>query len=814
MSSDLWVEATHDAERETAERQLVAARESVMELWPFLSGARSDGDYQNRKALVSDRLDHAVRVAEGDLGLRVRLEESLDQDWKILFNHRVREAKQRQAALDKKKAKVKARIQREAQARARVTAETQRRAALRKKAEDDGSKWRVEFIVADGSPQVWYTNAMRYDTEGEAAAAAQAKANAWFSVTDWRVVTADTPERQPLAETGPGKWGSRQAGRRGSARGVPFGRSQGGTKTGSVYLTFWDSASGAYSGWGPFETDEEAEAQREILKGYWLGASEFIVGPKSPEEINLELYPNDVRTDQWREKLGRKTEAGSVGEGAGAVGVVYTPEGEKRYLGESGLVESLEDAKGFGFFESAEQYAWSYAAQEWGAENMGPMGGEGGDGKWNSYADNPYGHITSGPTSSLKFSNLDWESDVKTVPSPRGKGQFKITEMTAVGSGQKLYTLYYMAAEDSPFYGAWDTVKSSLDLAELEGFIQNPPDWWANPGLTGSHKTSEWAGYTLVDESKFSDEFHKRFIGYFESEAEAKAWAETEYGVPPEVWGDRVYLSAIPGNPEVTVVDGREVPFTGTKTADIAPESVGVSVGTIFVDSWGYDQTNIDFYEVTGLTGASVRVRQIGKRETSDGPTSMTGHAVPIPGNFIGPETTKRVQVSGYDGDVFIKSDYGWCEVWDGQPEAFSSYAVRKEATDQSWYVFNGNDEVVNGPFDTQAEAQSAKEAWDDAEEDLYVGIGEDYGGYVERQAKTSSTRYDTAKRVVENGQHEKLEGAILDGMTAQALVLVYEALSSKNQERFDDIPLDKLIDLAWRSVASKIARRQMVGQG
>lgn len=38
----------------------------------------------------------------------------------------------------------------------------------------------------------------------------------------------------------------------------------------------------------------------------------------------------------------------------------------------------------------------------------------------------------------------------------------------------------------------------------------------------------------------------------------------------------------------------------------------GVCVGDIFVCSWGYDQTNVDFFQVVALAGeSSVRVRQV-----------------------------------------------------------------------------------------------------------------------------------------------------------------------------------------------------------
>lgn len=39
------------------------------------------------------------------------------------------------------------------------------------------------------------------------------------------------------------------------------------------------------------------------------------------------------------------------------------------------------------------------------------------------------------------------------------------------------------------------------------------------------------------------------------------------------------------------------------------------AVGQILVSSWGYDQTNIDFYVVTRVSNASVWLYPLGKRE-------------------------------------------------------------------------------------------------------------------------------------------------------------------------------------------------------
>lgn len=74
-----------------------------------------------------------------------------------------------------------------------------------------------------------------------------------------------------------------------------------------------------------------------------------------------------------------------------------------------------------------------------------------------------------------------------------------------------------------------------------------------------------------------------------------------------------------------------------------------------------------------------------------------------------------------------------------------------------------------------------------------------------EYSKKTSSQRYDIAKKVVETKTAGELPGGILlDLFTASALVQVYEALSPENQAKFDEIPLDKLVAFVFSHVSVK----------
>lgn len=70
-----------------------------------------------------------------------------------------------------------------------------------------------------------------------------------------------------------------------------------------------------------------------------------------------------------------------------------------------------------------------------------------------------------------------------------------------------------------------------------------------------------------------------------------------------------------------------------------------IKVGDIFKCSWGYDQTNVDFYQVTKLNKATVTVCQINAHTVESG--MMCGETSPIPGLFIGEPMVKRLKGEG-----------------------------------------------------------------------------------------------------------------------------------------------------------------------
>lgn len=121
-----------------------------------------------------------------------------------------------------------------------------------------------------------------------------------------------------------------------------------------------------------------------------------------------------------------------------------------------------------------------------------------------------------------------------------------------------------------------------------------------------------------------------------------------------------------------TTRGGEGVTGKGKVKKALEKESI-VKVGDIFYNSWGYDQTNIDWYQVVALTktGKSVKVRPIAGKIKETG--FMSGESTPIKGKFTGPAVTKRLGM--HSGEPYLPSKYGWTSLWDGKPKYQSWYA-------------------------------------------------------------------------------------------------------------------------------------------
>lgn len=85
-----------------------------------------------------------------------------------------------------------------------------------------------------------------------------------------------------------------------------------------------------------------------------------------------------------------------------------------------------------------------------------------------------------------------------------------------------------------------------------------------------------------------------------------------------------------------------------------------IKPGDIYYTSWGYDQTNVDFYEVIAVAEKSISVREVAQRTTDSDPPA--DRVVPVPGKFVGPILKKVPNANGFS----VENHYA--RKWDGKP--------------------------------------------------------------------------------------------------------------------------------------------------
>jgi hypothetical protein len=105
--------------------------------------------------------------------------------------------------------------------------------------------------------------------------------------------------------------------------------------------------------------------------------------------------------------------------------------------------------------------------------------------------------------------------------------------------------------------------------------------------------------------------------------------------------------------------------------------NTGLEVGDIWNSSWGYDQTNVDFYQVVKVTAKTVTVRKIGK-ETCELTGRFTGTVTPVIDSFDPRKAEMRRTVrtwSGWANPSIKINDSEYAYPWNGKPQHVSSYA-------------------------------------------------------------------------------------------------------------------------------------------
>ena len=78
-----------------------------------------------------------------------------------------------------------------------------------------------------------------------------------------------------------------------------------------------------------------------------------------------------------------------------------------------------------------------------------------------------------------------------------------------------------------------------------------------------------------------------------------------------------------------------------------------VTVGTIFSESWGWEQTNVNFYEVVSRTEKMVTIREIGQKTVKE-ETAMSSYVVADKGNFISDEICRK-KIKGGGKHIYLE---------------------------------------------------------------------------------------------------------------------------------------------------------------
>lgn len=106
--------------------------------------------------------------------------------------------------------------------------------------------------------------------------------------------------------------------------------------------------------------------------------------------------------------------------------------------------------------------------------------------------------------------------------------------------------------------------------------------------------------------------------------------------------------------------------------------------GMILYDSWGWEQTNIDFYQVTKVLPKSLEIRRIASKYAENQPSgysSMSAFVVPVLNGFLSeykPEKKPIQVLLNYKGELsqyYIKSRHGWISKYnDGEKGIYKSW--------------------------------------------------------------------------------------------------------------------------------------------
>lgn len=97
-------------------------------------------------------------------------------------------------------------------------------------------------------------------------------------------------------------------------------------------------------------------------------------------------------------------------------------------------------------------------------------------------------------------------------------------------------------------------------------------------------------------------------------------------------------------------------------------------VGMLFINSWGYEQTNVDYFQVVRLTPRGVYLRPIGSKSCVNSTVShgMADTVVPDKDNFTGPEIFKPILPGSEKG--YLSAEFGCMKLCNEEDSHYRSW--------------------------------------------------------------------------------------------------------------------------------------------
>jgi len=62
-----------------------------------------------------------------------------------------------------------------------------------------------------------------------------------------------------------------------------------------------------------------------------------------------------------------------------------------------------------------------------------------------------------------------------------------------------------------------------------------------------------------------------------------------------------------------------------------------------------------------------------------------------------------------------------------------------------------------------------------------------------------TAIKISAMRDIIANHQYAKIDGLMVDGYSASAIIQVYDALNGENREKFSSLPITKMADIAFK---------------